>query len=223
MLLRLAPILAGVALATAACTDAGSFPANLEDADYDLEAMALVDGDLPAGLTIRDSQPPQRIANEDWAGAFAADETELELRTNQLAAQGRVDGFLTVFTWDTPIEHIGRAFQYTSHSTLYTDVETAKASIAKYCDLPIRDTQPFTEFPVPDLGDESVGFQASNEVDTFGTTVDTVVCFRTGRVVHAVVQTGLEGTSDRLVSMRLARKMLARVEAAFAEMARRGG
>jgi len=41
------------------------------------------------------------------------------------------------------------------------------------------------------------------------------VCFRTGRLVHAVTQGGLEGTQDPELSIALARRMLERVNEAF--------
>ncbi|MGI8926088.1 MAG: hypothetical protein ACR2HN_05500 [Tepidiformaceae bacterium] len=216
MLLRFASASLGALLLFAACGGDGSdYPDDREDDAYDLEAMALEDGDLPQGVEQRQAQS---FDNAEWAEAFPnADEDQLEVRKNQLDAQGRVKGFVAIFTWDAPIEHLGRPYQYTSHSTLFVDTSKAIDSMTKFCDLPIDGTNPLKELRVPRMADGSVGFQVSEKLENFGESIDTVVCFRTGRIVHAVVQSGLEGTADTGLSVRLARRMLAHVDDAFAQ------
>ena len=45
-----------------------------------------------------------------------------------------------------------------------------------------------------------------------------MVCFRTGRIVHAVAQNGLEGTEDIALGVRIATRMYELVRTVFADL-----
>jgi hypothetical protein len=190
------------------------YPTEFSDGTLDLEAMALRDADMPErGL--------QRLVgdtftNEEWSRAFESQVPLVDAAQKQiqLDAQGRVLGYLALFTWDAPIEHLGRTQQIESHSVIYVDEEAASNAMRFHaCGLLIGDDQQLDQFEVPRLATESTGFFFETTVDPLGKFVDTVVCFRTGRVLHAVVANGLDGTQDSAINIALARKMLGYVEA----------
>lgn len=193
-----------------------SYPTDFDPDDLDLEAMALRDEDMPErGLQELVSDT---FTNAEWANAFASQlpETDPEQKQVQLDAQGRLLGYLRLFAWDVPIEHLGRTQQVESHSVVYVDEEAASDAMRFHaCGLLVAGDQLLDPFEVPELGSESTGFFYETPIDPFGKFVDTVVCFRTGRVLHAVVQNGLDGTQDTEVSVQLARRMLSYVDAAF--------
>lgn len=201
----------GAMLVLAACDDGPSYDKKWGDDEYDLEAMVLTDDDMPAGIL---RQQERSFDNSEWSEVFGADDPEL--KKNQLDAQGRLRNFVAYFAWDEPIQHLGRTISVTSQSTLYVDEQAARDAIRKYaCGLLIDDKDPLEEFQAPRLADQSVAFFVVQEQENFGKTVDTAICFRTGRVVHAVMQTGLEGTEDVSLGVKLARRMLARVNPVF--------
>ena len=214
MLLRTLPFALGAALLFAACGSSTEYNTDRDFSDDELEAMALTDGDVPAGMF---GQDWAAYTNEDWAAEFPTvqDEEGLAIQKTALDSQGRVTGFRTILAWESPIAHLGRPYLFRTHSTVFADVAAAKEAVALYCDLPIDETSPIKEFRVPKLGDESVGLQVEEELPDFGTSIDTIVCFRTGRIVHSVVQSGLDGTSDISLSVRLAKRMLTHVEDAL--------
>ncbi len=214
MLLRALPFALGAALLFAACGSSTEYNTDRDFSDDELEAMALTDDEMPAGVFAQDRQA---FTNEDWAAEFPniQDEDGLAVQKTALDSQGRVTGFRTILAWESPIAHLGRPYLYRTHSTVFADVAAAKAAVGLYCDLPIDDTSPLKEFRVPKIGEESVGLQVTEELPDFGASVDTIVCFRTGRIVHSVIQSGLDGTSDISLSVRLARRMLAHVEDAL--------
>ncbi|MBI5949737.1 MAG: hypothetical protein HY875_16485 [Chloroflexi bacterium] len=215
MLFRALPFALGATLLFAACGSGTSYNTDRDFSEDELEAMALTDDDMPAGVFAQDATA---FTNEDWAAEFPSvqDEDGLALQATALDSQGRVAGFRTILAWDSPIAHLGHPYLYRTHSTVFSTVEKAREAIALYCDLPIDETNPLKEFAVPKIGEESVGLQVAEELPDFGTSVDTIVCFRTGRIVHSVVQSGLEGTSDISLSVRLAERMLAHVDAVLA-------
>lgn len=207
-----------VAGALAACGGEGSrdYVTGIGDDEFDLSAMQVREIDMPDDgllLVVDDT-----FTNEEWAAAFEAQDPDVsaDQRLIQLDAQGRVLGYLTLFAWENPIEHLGKVQQIESHSTIYRDVEAAQnAMTLRACGLLIADDAPLEPFEVPDLADEAAGFFRETTVDPLGTQVDTVVCFRTGRLVHAIVQNGLDGTQDTELSVRLAERKLEYVDAAF--------
>jgi hypothetical protein len=198
--------------------DGGSreYATEFADDDLNLEAMALTDDDMPErGLQrlIGDT-----FTNAEWANAFEAQVplAEAAQKQIQLDAQGRVVGYLALFTWDEPIQHLGRTQQIESHSTIYIDEDSASNAMKFHaCGLLIADDQQLDQFEVPRIATESTGFFYETTVDPLGKFIDTVVCFRTGRVLHAVVANGLDGTQDSELSIDLARRMLSYVNAAF--------
>jgi hypothetical protein len=209
MVLRVAPLLGVLVLVAVAC-GGRSYPTNRDDESYDLEAMSLAEEDLPDGFLARDFQS---FDNDQWAAIL--DDVDPESKKSQLDAQGRVRNLISIFSWDNPAEHLGRPYQITSHSTLYGSADDASASLRQLCDLPLNEQNPTTNFNVPRIGNEAEGFTMIEQIPNFGQSVDTVVCFRTGRIVHAVVQSGLEGTSDVGLSVRLAERLLKRVNDAY--------
>ncbi|GBD24296.1 hypothetical protein HRbin29_01974 [bacterium HR29] len=206
-----------------ACGEGGvRYPMDLPDEAHDLEAMALREEDMPeAGLR---RQFADSFDNEEWAAAFEniVGDLDAEQKRIQLESQGRIRGYVAAFAWDEPIRHLGKVQSIESTSTLYRDAAAASQAIRRSaCGLLISDAEPLEPFEVPHLADEATGFFRYHDDDTLGVYVETVVCFRTGRLVHAVTQGGLDGTQRIELSVDLARKMLERVNAAFAR-ARQG-
>jgi hypothetical protein len=201
-----------VALALFLRDDTNRYPTGLGDDNYNLEAMVLASSDMPAGIHKRQEKG---FDNEEWSQIFDTDDPAA--KKSQLDAQGRLRNHVAYFSWDQPMEHLGRPISVTTQSTLYVDAKSASEAARKFaCGLLVADKDPIDEFKVPKLGDQAVGFFVIQEQQNFGKTIDTAVCFRTGRILHAVVQSGLEGTEDVALSVKLAEKMLVRVDAAFA-------
>lgn len=196
----------------AACGGDGgaNYDVDWGDDEFDLAAMSLREPDVPEGYLEQDQV---EFANDEWAEILDEEDPEAKLR--QLDALGRIRNSITVFSWENPLEHLGRPYQFASHSTLFATPEQAIESVNTFCDVPIDETNPVEDFEVPKLGDQSSGFSVSEQLDNFGESIDTIVCFRTGRVVHAIVQSGLEGTHDQELSIDLAKKMLQNVDAYF--------
>jgi hypothetical protein len=193
--------------------DGSSYPVALEDDAYDLEAMILRNADMPAGIELVQRT---EFDNESWASLLDRDDPEGRLA--QLEAQERVRGFVAYYTWPGgPIRHLGRTLSITSQSTLYGSEEAAKDSIAgrALCGLFLNPNADARDFAVPDIADESVGFFVTEVDDDLGKSVETVICFRTGRIVHGVIQSGLDGTQDIGLVVRLAQRLLTRVENAY--------
>jgi len=199
-----------VALWAVACDDS-QFPGSLDDERYHLEEMALQREDLPEGYVLLQEG---QLDNEEFAVLFPTDDTDAKKR--QLDALGRIRNHFVIYGWDEPVEHFGRPLSFTAQSTLYVDLESAVQSIRTSCGLLVDDSARFEDFFVPDIADGGVGFSYSESQDVVGEAVELNVCFRTGRIVHAIAQSGLEGTQDIALSIRLAERMLDHVEAAFA-------
>lgn len=201
-----------------ACSDEHTYPAGRADDDYDLGAMALRVDDLPRGFTQTEiTQPPESPAqfdNETWSLIINADEADA--LQSQLEAQGRLNNYVSAYG----PSGLGPVLSITTVTTLYTDVEAADASIERFvCGLPLENTVSLEGFDVPDVGDGATGFFVRQTDDQGQTTfVDTTICFRTGRVTHAIQQTSVAGTEDIALGVRLAERMLARVDAAFDEI-----
>lgn len=191
-----------------ACGSDG-YPVDLGDDEYALDQMLLRQSDIPFDMT---GFGIQEFENEDWAFAFNADDPELT--EAQLDARKRITNALIVYGWDNPIEHLAQPRLISAQSTLYEDEEAAIASLAGFCGLPVdAATAPdVTEFEVGDIADGSLGLFLLQRDPDFGEIFDTVVCFRTGRVVHAISQTGLAGSEDVALGVRLANRMLEHVD-----------
>ncbi|MBI2766183.1 MAG: hypothetical protein HYX53_09760 [Chloroflexi bacterium] len=193
-----------------ACGSGRSYSTNLDDDKYDLGAMGLDAGDVPNGMV---EQLAKSFDNAEWAAVVGQDDPEA--KQAQLDAQGRLKAYVKLFTREDPSSQLAKALSITSQSTLYADVKTAQESTRTYCGLLVDETGPVETFGVPKLGDESAGFFITTADPQAGTRVDTTVCFRTGRIVNAVVQTGFNGSQDVALSVRLAQRMLVRVNLAF--------
>ena len=212
---RLALVAAGLAVAIvalAACDSSDRYPTNRNDDDYNLEAMSLLADDMPTGYEEADSQA---FDNQAWAEVL--DEVDPDAKKNQLDALGRIRSHIKAFQWpqDEAIQHLGEPFRFLSQSTLYVDEKSASESMKKLCDLPLDEKNETSEFVVSGLGDQSVGFTVSQQLDQFGPAQDVVICFRTGRIVHALSQTGLKGTADISLNVKLAHRWLVHIDDAF--------
>ena len=109
-------------------------------------------------------------------------------------------------------------FLLTAISTLYEDAGAAERSLREFaCGLPIEANVQLEPLLVPELGDGASGFLVRQFEENAPTFVDTTVCFRTGRVVHAIQATSVAGVEDIGFVIRLAERMLARTDAAFAK------
>jgi len=215
MVLRRLSALALLSLAAVlvACDGGRSYPASLGDGDYDLAAMALVASDLPPGFEAQDVPEPA-FDNATWSNFF--DTNDPEAKQAQLEAQGRLTNHVSAFS---PAA-LGPVLAITNVSTLYTDGEAARQALEKFaCGLPINDTVQLEPFIVPRIGDGAAGFFIRQENDGSATFIDTTLCFRTGRIVHAIQQTSLPGIEDIALGIRLANRMLDRIDEAFARLA----
>ncbi len=198
----------------AACSDE-AFPADRPDDTYVLQDMLLEAVDLPVPM---EQTATNTFDNVGWAQLF--DVEDFDAKRNQLDARRRIVGAVRIFSWDDPIQHLGGPTLITVHSTLYEDIPAAEDSMSLFCGMPIDEsTAPeVAEFWVEGIGDQSQGLILAQPPTEIGRLLDTVVCFRTGRIVHAVVQNGLEGTQDVGLSLRMAQRMFERVSAAFDEL-----
>ncbi|HET7738187.1 MAG TPA: hypothetical protein VFK32_06395 [Tepidiformaceae bacterium] len=209
--LTLSLLIPGALFALACGNDGRSYPQGLGDDEYDLASMALTEADVPAGMV---EALAQEFDNEVTAQTFQEDDPEAKVR--ELEAKGRLKGHITIFSYEDPIQHLAKIGNIYSQSTLFTDADSARQSLREICDL-----QQYAEAPqledilVPALGEGSVGFVVTTPADQLGVTVDTVVCFRTGRVVHSIIASGLDGSQDLAETYRLARQMLERVDLAY--------
>jgi len=226
MLLVLGGVIAALALYLTrdGGSGSGNFGANLGDDDYDLAAMALRNADVPEGLalTVRAD-----FNNEEWALIF--DDTDAERYQAQFDAQKRVRNLVSVFAWSPgkPAKP-GLALNLLAQSTLYETEAAAEDAIAgsALCGLNEDPLAPVTDFKVPKLADQSAGFHVEADTitidvdsvtqeETLAKIVETVVCFRTGRVVHGVVQRAWDGSQDEEFVIGLAKEMLGHAENAF--------
>lgn len=215
-------VLRALALATVsaalftACDSGTDYPSNLGDDEYNLEAMALTEADMPPGLEFVGSG---EIPKEDWALNFDVnDEEELDAKVAQLEAQG----WLRNYVAEGGLRGFGKLLGVKSISTLYTN-ETAAIDAAERfaCGLPIELSEPLEDIKfIPKMGEQTVAFYHRRPItdengETILTFIDTTICFRTGRIVHAVQETAIEGVEDIASSIRIAQTLLARVDAVF--------
>lgn len=208
MFIRTGALLLGALLVFSACESEREYPEKGDD-EYDLAAMALTEADMPEGFSQEDLGEAE-FTNEQWAEFFGVDDVEAKLA--QLEAQNRIRSHVTSFQ---PAE-LGRIFNVTVFSTVYqTDADAIASSERFACGLPIDDKQPLEPFSVPTIGNDSNGFFVSNTSQGGLRLVDTTICFRTGRLVHAIQQTGLPGTEDIALAVRLAQKMESHVNDTF--------
>ena len=211
--LALLPVLAALCFALlSACGGGEEFPAGLPDDAYALQAMLLDQRDLPLAM---DEERTETFDNAEWAQLFDVD--DLRAKRNQLDARGRINGAVRVFSWEDPFQHLGLPTLITVQSTLYEDAAAAEASLSLFCGTLIdeRTAIDVTEFWVDALGDGVQGLIVGEQTEGVGRIIETLVCFRTGRVVHTVLQNGLDGTADIALNVRIARRMLERVRAVF--------
>ncbi len=212
MLLVLSALIVGLVVYVTS-EDDGNFPTRLADDDYDLAAMALRERDTPGDLSLAGKL---EFSNEEWSAIL--DSVDPEARLPQLEAQERVRNHISIFAWpDGGTFHLAQTLSLLSQSTLYESVSAAEEALAgsALCGLRLDETAPVDDFKVPAIGDSSVGFFVTTADPDIGTSIETVVCFRTGRVVHGVVQSALDGAQDIGLVVGLARKMLVHVENAF--------
>ena len=201
----LAVLVTAIAL-LAACGGGGvDYAADRQDADYDLPAMALQETDVPEGF-VRDGD--RDYDNEEYALLFDTDDTDAKKR--QLDALGRVRSHMAFFSQD-PVDDYSLPLVIFTSSTIFVDSAAAEESLGSDCGLPIELGPDAEDFDTKGLGDESSGFTAEED-DPF---THMNYCFRTGRLVHAVVLRGLRGTEDPELAASLAKAMARRVDEAF--------
>lgn len=207
----LATGLLAAALFLTACGGGSSYPADRRDDAYDLAAMRLRPADLPTGFEETDLAQHE-YDNADWVKVTGA--RDEDARKAQLDAQGRLRAYVTVYE----PKQLGRVFSINAISTLYTDANKADQSAVKFlCGTPTDETALTEPFPSPSLGDQSVGFLVPPTGPERNPPIsETTLCFRTGRILHAITLTGLAGTEDVALSVKLAQRMLSRVDDAFA-------
>ncbi len=204
--------LPALALLLTACDGGRHYPASFGDSDYDLAAMALRASDLPGGFEAQDVPDPA-FDNESWALFFETNDPEA--KQAQIEAQGRLTNHVSAFS----PAGLGRVLAVTNVSTLYTDNEAARQALEKFaCGLPINDSIQLEPFLVPEIADGATGFFVRQENDGSTTFVDTTLCFRTGRIVHAIQQTSIPGVEDIALSIRLANSQLKRVDEVFDDL-----
>lgn len=209
--------IASAALAAGALFSAcsgDSYDTGRGDDDIDLAQMALSAGDIPFAMEAQ-KLPRSSFTNDEWADLLSRSDPTIEpdRKKTQLEAQGRIRNEVTIFAWNNVVAHLGRPRTFESHSTLYVDPKAAASALRESaCGLPIKDNERLEPFRVSGIGEESIGFTSAEDLETIGKSIDVVVCFRTGRIVHAIVQSGLEGTQDVGLSVRLAEKMLKRID-----------
>ena len=231
MLMALATLVVGLVVFLTREEKQG-FPANRNEADYDLPAMALRNTDLPSGMELFG-----RVAfdNEKWADIVGGDDPETKLA--QLNASGRIRNNVNIFRWaddTTGTRHFGETISLIAQSTVFNTVESAKESISgragstlkPFCGLAVNDQNEIRDFPVPKIGDQSAGFRVisldeplriSQDIAIpIGTGIETVVCFRTGSVVHGIIQNARQGGDDIALVVGLAQRMLERAKNEFA-------
>ena len=208
LMLPLALAVSGLALLPG-CVDE-AVPAGLPDDAYPIEEMLLDPLDLPVPM---EHETTTTFDNAGWAQLF--DVEDLRAKLNQLDARGRITGTVRVFSWEDPFQHLGGPTLITTQSTLYEDVAAAERSLSLFCGTLIdeRTATDVAEFWVDGIGDGVQGLIVGEQTEGIGRVVETLVCFRTGRIVHAVLQQGLDGTVDIALSVRLARRMFERVRA----------
>ena len=215
--LTLLPVLAAFGLALlAGCADTPEeFATDLPDDAYPLEDMLISLDDLPLAM---ENETTNTFDNGDWAQVFNVE--NLRAKLNQLEARGRINAAVREFSWNEPFTHLGGPALITVQSTLYADVEAAQDSMSLFCGTLVneRTATDVTEFWLDDIGDGVQGFLLGEQTAEIGRLVETVVCFRTGRIVHAVVQNGLDGTEDIALGVRIARRMYENVRAVFADI-----
>ena len=215
--LTLLPLLAAFGLVfLAACAgDEEEFATDLPDDAFPLEDMLIALDDLPLAM---ENANTNTFDNPEWAQLF--DVENLRGKLNQLEARGRITAAVREFSWKEPFAHLGGPAFITVQSTLYADVESAEDSMSLYCGTLVdeRSVTDYTDFWVANIGDGAEGFIIGQPTTEIGRLVETVVCFRTGRIVHAVAQNGLEGTEDIALGVRIATRMYERIRTVFADL-----
>ena len=204
----------GLALLSACAGGGAEFPADLPDDAYPLEAMLLSIDELPVPM---DAEEEGVFDNGDWAQFF--DVEDLRAKVNQREARGRIEGAIREFSWSGSFP-LGGPAVIILQSTLYTDADAARDSLSLFCGTLTdeRGATDVTDFWVAGMGDGVQGYVLRQQVEGLPRLVETVVCFRTGRVVHAVVQNGFDGSEDVALTVRIARRMYENVRAVFADL-----
>lgn len=216
MLLLLSALVAALVAFLTKDDTSRDYPAGRGDDEYNLQAMQLRNSDLPDGMERQTALDRLQFDNEQWATLLVDDPEQVGTRKTQLDALKRVKNQVAVYGWKNgATARLGESLSILSQSTLYEDVESAETETRKFCGLRIDEKDENIEFKVPSLADQSVGFTVKTIDQQQGSTVQTVVCFRTGRVVHGVIQQGFAGSEDPALAVAMARKMLHQVDLAF--------
>lgn len=214
MFLRLsAAVLAGLVLvAVAGCTSSRTYSTNRADKDYDLAAMALTQQEMPGNLAPA-VLTEHEYTNTAWVTTLrnaqildpSGDQAK---QAQQLDTEGRIRNWVSVYSPST----LQRIIGVTTVSTLYKTADQAnKAMSAELCGLPLAAAQQTAPLAVPKLADATSGFQT---VATGGL-VNSTLCIRTGRILHAIQETNVPGTEDFASLIQMGQDMVTRVNGVF--------
>ncbi|HKS91340.1 MAG TPA: hypothetical protein VJQ83_05375 [Tepidiformaceae bacterium] len=214
MLLRLSALaMAGIVLlGVAACSSARTYSTTRADKDYDLAAMALTEQEMPGGLAPAVLNQHE-YNNTDWVATLRNAQIidpsgNQDTQTKQLDSEGRVRNWVSVYS---PAS-LGRIIGVTTVSTLFKTANDAnKAMNGELCGLPVSTSQQTAPLSVPKLADASTGFQTVAQ----GGLVDSTLCIRTGRIIHAIQEASVPGTEDFAALVQMGQDMVTRVNGVF--------
>jgi hypothetical protein len=210
MLLRFSALaMAGLVLfGVAACTSSRNYSMTRPDKDYDLAAMALTEQEMPGGLKPAVLNQHD-YSNADWVATLRTAQIidpsgDATKQTKQLDDEGRISNWVSVYS----AASLGRIIGVTTVSTLYKTAGQADTAMAKdLCGLPLDTTQQTAPLAVPRMADATSGFQTVAN----GGLVNSTLCIRTGRIIHAIQETNVPGTEDFAALIQMGEDMVTRV------------
>lgn len=204
-----------VAMTLVACGSDRTYTDQKTDDEYHLDEMALTAQDVPSELAESDQLPQHEFDNADWSNVIGSDDPEAEQKS--LDAQGRVRNYVAIFVQAAQ----SRVLNVTGVSTLYTttalakEAEVPQAARSEACGVPMSATTVTTPFDIPKLGDESSAFLSELDNSPGAPITEVTICFRTGRILHAVQGISAPGPSDAGLVLTLAEAMLSHINASF--------
>lgn len=206
-------LVGALGLTLVACDSGRTYDDKKADGDYHLDEMSLTTQDVPTELSESDQLPQHEFDNADWSNVVGSDDPEAAEKS--LDAQGRIRNYVALFVQAAQ----SRVLNITAVSTLYTTVALAKEAEQpqpkQACGIPESETAITVAFDVPKLGDESIAFLAHLDNSPGAPVTEVTICFRTGRILHAVQGISVPGPSDAGLVLTMAEKMLQHVNDSF--------